>query len=134
MGLGVGIDNTNKTSNVSDDKPDSTCQTDDPSPTETTSASEEPQPSTSGFDPGDSQKQTCGTVESELKSKPPKGESLTKQTLQATGQNPLTGSSVVIKLSRLDLAGMESITVTQEMLDSMPKSKYSVLQETTTPA
>ena len=57
---------------------------------------------------------------------------MTKQTLQATGQNPLTGASVVIKLSRLNLAGMESITVVQEMLDSMPKSKYSVLQETDT--
>ena len=66
--------------------PDSTHQADEPSPTETPGEFEEPQPSTSGYNPRDSQKQTCSTVEPELKSKAPKGELPTKQTSQATAK------------------------------------------------
>ena len=128
LGIGVGIDNTDTAKNVSDDKPDTTDQTDEPKPTDTTGISEETQPSTSGYDPGDKHKQTtCVPAKADPNSKQFKGEPSTKQMMHAMYKDQLPRASIVMKLSRLNLGSSDSIMVTKEMLDSMPKSKYSVL-------
>ena len=52
--------------------------------------------------------------------------------MQTLDTNILHGASVIVKLNKLHMAGRDSIIVTKEMLDSMPKTKYSGLHNADT--